>query len=65
MARLPRLYLPGCARHMTRRGNNRVTCFYDVADYKAYLSFLKNAAVKYEVTIHAFLLMTDRGGQFR
>ncbi|MCW8839478.1 MAG: transposase, partial [Gammaproteobacteria bacterium] len=23
MARLPRLYLPGCAQHVIQRGNNR------------------------------------------
>ena len=59
MARLPRLYLPGCAQHVIQRGNNREACFYDEADYKAYLSFLKDAAVKYDVAIHAFVLMTN------
>ncbi len=59
MARLPRLYLPGCAQHVIQRGNNREACFYDEADYKAYLSFLKEAATKYQVAIHAFVLMTN------
>jgi putative transposase len=59
MARLPRLYLPGCAQHVIQRGNNREACFYDEADYKAYLSFLKDAAEKYRVAIHAFVLMTN------
>ncbi|AZZ94013.1 transposase [Hahella sp. KA22] len=59
MARLPRLYLPGCAHHIIQRGNNREPCFYDEADYKAYLSFLKDAADKYQVDIHAFVLMTN------
>lgn len=59
MARLPRLYLPGCAQHVIQRGNNREACFYDEADYKAYLSFLKDAAIKYQVAIHAFVLMTN------
>lgn len=58
MARLPRLYLPGCAQHVIHRGNNREACFYVEADYKAYLSFLKDAAAKYQVAIHAFVLMT-------
>ena len=47
MARLPRLYLPGCAQHVIQRGNNREACFYDEADYKAYLFFLKDASGKY------------------
>jgi putative transposase len=59
MARLPRLYVPGCAQHVIQRGNNREACFYDEADYKAYLSFLKDAAIKYQVDIHAFVLMTN------
>lgn len=59
MARLSRLYLPGCAHHVIQRGNNRDACFYVEADYKAYLAFLKDAAVKYEVVIHAFVLMTN------
>lgn len=59
MARLPRLYLPGCAQHVIQRGNNREACFYDEADYKAYSSFLKDAAGKYQVAIHAFVLMTN------
>jgi putative transposase len=59
MARLPRLYFPGCAQHVIQRGNNREACFYDEADYKAYLSFLKEAATKYQVEIHAFVMMTN------
>ncbi|HET8942829.1 MAG TPA: hypothetical protein VFN13_12675 [Rudaea sp.] len=51
MARLPRLYLPGCAQHVIQRGNNREACFYDDADYKAYLSFLKDAAAKYRINM--------------
>ena len=58
MARLPRLYLPGSAQHVIQRGNNREACFYDEADYKAYLVLLKEAAIKHQVAIHAFVLMT-------
>ena len=59
MARLPRIYLSGCAQHVIQRGNNREVCFYAEADYKAYLSFLKGASAKYHVSIHAFVLMTN------
>lgn len=59
MARLPSLYLPGGAHHVISRGNNREACFYDDTDYKAYLSFLQQAASKYQVAIHAFVLMTN------
>ena len=59
MPRLPRLFLPGCAQHVIQRGNNREACFYSEADYKTYLAFLKDVATKYEVAIHAFVLMTN------
>lgn len=59
MARLTRLYLPGCAQHVIQWGNSREACFCDEADYKAYLSFLKDAAVKYQVAVHAFVLTTN------
>ena len=59
MARLPRLHLPGCAQHVIQRGNNREACFYSEADYKAYLAFLKDVAIKQQVEIHAFVLMTN------
>ena len=59
MARLPRLFYPGCAHHVIQRGNNREACFYKEADYKAYLTFLKESSVKYQVAIHAFVLMTN------
>jgi putative transposase len=56
---LSRLYLPGCSQHVIQRGNNREACFYSEADYKTYLSFLKDTAVNYQVAIHAFVLMTN------
>ena len=59
MARLPRLYLPGCAQHVIQRGNNHNACFYAESDYKVYLKFLKDSAEKYQVAIHAFVLMTN------
>ena len=43
MARLPRLYLSGCAQHIIQRGNNRELCFFDDADNKAYFQYLKLA----------------------
>lgn len=59
MARLPRLYLEGCPQHVIQRGNNREACFYGEEDCKAYLSFLEDAATKYRVAVHAFVLMTN------
>ncbi len=46
MARLPRLYLPGCPQHVIQPGNNREICFYDEAGYKAHLPFLRTNRVR-------------------
>jgi len=59
MARLPRLYVPGCAHHLIQRGNNRQACFFDDLDYAFYLDKLKEASEKHQVSIHAFVLMTN------
>lgn len=59
MARLPRLYMEGCSQHVIQRGNNREACFYHEEDYDAYLSFLGDAARKYRVAVHAYVLMTN------
>ena len=37
MARLPRLYVPGCSHHIIRRGNNRAACFLMVVDKNEFL----------------------------
>ena len=59
MARLKRLYMPGCSQHIIQRGNNKNACFYSDSDYKFYLHLLEGASRKYEVLIHAFVLMTN------
>ena len=59
MARLPRLYAPGCAHHMIQRGNNREDCFRAPADSYCYLEFLREAADACGVAVHAYVLMTN------
>jgi putative transposase len=59
MARLPRLYVPGCSHHIIQRGNNRTACFLDARDYAFYLQQLQLSAEQYSVAIHAFVLMTN------
>lgn len=59
MARMPRLYVDGCAQHIIARGNNRSACFFDVADYAVYLRRLQEASASNQVKIHAFILMTN------
>lgn len=59
MARLPRLSIPGCPQHVIQRGNNRQACFFADQDYSVYLDKLKDSAIKHNVEIHAFVLMTN------
>jgi putative transposase len=59
MARLARLYVPGCSHHVIQRGNNRTDCFLAEADYLRYLTYLDAAAENNKVRIHAYVLMTN------
>ena len=57
MARLPRLTLPGFAHHIIQRGNNRQPIFLATADYQVMLDLLEENSNKFEVAIHAYVLM--------
>ena len=59
MARKPRLAPAGYPQHVIQRGNNRSICFNSESDYIAYISWLKKFSVKYNVSIHAWVLMTN------
>lgn len=59
MARLKRLYVKGVSQHVIQRGNDSQACFYCEDDYRVYLDKLKEASQKYQVDIHAFVLMTN------
>jgi len=59
MPRKPRFFLPNIPVHAIQRGNNRQAIFFDDADYKIYLDWLKVAADKYDCKIHAYVLMTN------
>jgi len=59
MARLPRLYLPGVPQHIIQRGNNRQACFASDEDFAAYAYWLKKYSHKNEVSIHAWVFMTN------
>ena len=57
MARLPRLTLPGYPHHVIQRGNNRQPIFVTSADRQVLLDLLFDNAKKFEVAIHAYVLM--------
>jgi putative transposase len=58
MARLSRLSIAGCPQHIIQRGNNRQACFFAEQDYTGYLEKLKDPAIRHDVAIHVFVLMT-------
>ena len=59
MPRRLRLDQPGLPQHVIQRGNNRAACFFADEDYYSYLHWLKQAAAKYRVAVHAYVLMTN------
>ena len=59
MARLPRLTLPDYPHHVIQRGNNRQAIFVTPADYRMLLDLLQEQAKKFEVAIHAYVLMSN------
>ena len=57
MARLPRLTVPGYPHHVIQRGNNRQAIFASAQDNEALLQLLVENAVKFNVAVHAYVLM--------
>ena len=59
MPRRPRLALPNIPQHIIQRGNYRQACFYAEEDYRFYLEWLREFALKSYCRIHAYVLMTN------
>jgi putative transposase len=59
MPRKPRFFLPGIPCHVVQRGNNRSACFYCDEDFAFYMSIVDEALQKYQVQLHAYVLMTN------
>ena len=59
MPRQPRINLPDISQHVIQRGNNKEPCFFNADDYAMYLSKMEEYAVKFEVEIHAYILMSN------
>lgn len=59
MARLPRLTLPGYPHHLIQRGNNRQPIFTSTQHYQDMLGLMAENAAKFEVAIHAYVLMSN------
>ena len=59
MARKARFTPAGIPQHIIQRGVDRQLCFGCEADFKAYLYWLKVYSEKHQVSIHAWVLMTN------
>ncbi len=59
MARLPRLTIPGYPHHVIQRGNNRQAIFASAGDRQMLLDLLQENARKFDVALHAYVLMTN------
>ena len=59
MARLPRLSLANQAHHVIQRGNNRQPIFAGNTDYQRFLGVLEEGAKRFEVALHAYVLMSN------
>lgn len=59
MPRSSRLVAVGHPHHITQRGNNRETVFFDDEDRWSYLNLLRNFTKKYQVDIWAYCLMSN------
>ncbi len=59
MPRQPRFYYPGAVLHVIQRGNNRAPVFTRARDHLFYLDCLRDASRAHDVSIHAYVLMTN------
>jgi putative transposase len=59
MPRAARVVIPGCAHHVTQRGNNRQDVFFVDADRQAYLKYLQEAAERFDLRVEGYCLMTN------
>ena len=59
MARLPRYFAKGVPQHVILRGNNRDAIFASDEDCEFFKEVLAEAARRYALAIHAYVLMTN------
>jgi len=59
MPRIARIIAPGYPHHITQRGNNRGTVFFDDEDRRTYLKLLAGHAQKHDLRLWAYCLMDN------
>jgi REP-associated tyrosine transposase len=59
MPRKPRFFLPGVPVHIVQRGHSKEPVFFEDNDYLTYLHWLNEGATRYQVDLHAYVLMSN------
>ena len=59
MPRIARIVAPGYPHHITQRGNNRATVFFDDEDRQTYLKLLTTYSLKHSLRVWAYCLMDN------
>ncbi len=59
MPRRPRVFLPGHPQHVVVRGHNQDPIVAGEVDCQTLVAFLDDALTRYDVALHAWLLMTN------
>lgn len=59
MPRTARIVIPGCAHHITQRGNNRQDVFFVDDDRRAYLEILKLQSERFGLEVLGYCLMPN------
>lgn len=59
MPRIARIIAAGYPHHITQRGNNRATVFFDDEDRQTYLKLLSHYSQRYHISIWAYCLMDN------
>ena len=59
MARPLRIEYEGAVYHVTARGNERAKIFFSKADYRKFKDYIAAAKEKFDLILHAYVLMTN------
>ena len=59
MPRHRRYELTDVPQHVVQRGNNRQQTFFEPADFRVYLDYLREAVAENRCDVHAYVLMTN------
>jgi len=59
MPRRARVVVPGCAHHVTQRGNHQADVFHDDQDRYRYMDLLEEHSTKHALSIWTYTLMTN------